>query len=172
MITRRHFLAGCACAPAALTAGCGFHPIYARGAASRGALPAIYVNLLVNRGGQLLRQALQARLEGADDAVAKRFTLSVGYAEAVQIVNVQQDNSVSRLRNVGTATWTLFPAGDATNRLAAGTVRSVDGYNIVDEQYFYQNLSEEAAERRLADALADQIVLGLSVYFDKHPEKA
>jgi transposase len=51
-------------------------------------------------------------------------------------------------------------------------VRSVDGFNIVDEQYFYQNLSEEAAERRLADELADQIVIGLSVYFNKHPEKA
>jgi len=172
MITRRQFFAGGALAAAGLSAGCGFHPIYARGSASRGAMPAVYVNLLVNRNGQLLRQALQARLEGSDDAVAKRFTLSVSYGEAVQIVNVQTDNSVSRLRNVGTATWTLFPANDTTNKLASGTVRSVDGYNIVDEQFFYQNLSEEAAERRLADALADQIVLGLSVYFDKHPEKA
>jgi hypothetical protein len=51
-------------------------------------------------------------------------------------------------------------------------VRTVDGYNVVDSQFFYQNVEEEAAERRLADALSDQIVLGLSVYFDKHPEKA
>jgi LPS-assembly lipoprotein len=172
MITRRRFLVAAGFAAAALTAGCGFHPIYARGGAARGALPAIYVNLLVNRGGQMLRQALQQRLEGTDDAVAKRFTLTVAYGEAVQIVNVQQDNSVSRIRNVGTATWSLFPVGNPTNKLANGTVRSVDGYNIVDEQFFYQNLSEEAVERRLADALADQIVLGLSVYFDKHPEKA
>jgi LPS-assembly lipoprotein len=172
MITRRRFLAAGACGAAALLAGCGFHPIYARGSAARGAMPEIYVNLLVNRNGQLLRQALQARLDGSDDAVAKRFTLSVAYGEAVQIVNVQADNSVSRLRNVGTATWTLSPADNATNKLASGTVRSVDGYNVVDEQYFYQNLSEEAAQRRLAETLADQIVLGLSVYFDKHPEKA
>jgi hypothetical protein len=79
---------------------------------------------------------------------------------------------VTRLRNVGTATWSLFPSDGGTVKLAGGTVRTVDGYNVVDSQFFYQNVEEEAAERRLADALSDQIVLGLSVYFDKHPEKA
>ncbi len=172
MITRRTLFAAGAFGAAALSGGCGFHPIYARGSAARAALPAVYVKLIANRNGQLLRQALQTRLEGSNDTVAKRFTLSIGYAEAVQIVNVQADNSVTRLRSVGTATWTLLPVDNTTNKLAGGTVRSVDGYNLIDEQYFYQDLSEEAVQRRLAEALADQIVIGLSVYFDKHPDKA
>jgi LPS-assembly lipoprotein len=172
MITRRGFVSAAAFGAASLCGGCGFHPIYARDAAARRALPAIYVNLLANRGGQLLRQALQARLDGTDDAVAKRFALTVAYGESLQVVNVQEDNSVTRLRNVGTATWTLLPYDGSAVKLAGGTVRSVDGYNVIDEQFFYQNLEEEAVERRLADALADQIVLGLSVYFDKHPKQA
>jgi LPS-assembly lipoprotein len=172
MITRRGFFAGAAFGAAGLCGGCGFHPIYARDAASRRALPSIYVNLLANRPGQLLRQALQERLDGTDDAVAKRFALTVAYTDAVQIVNVQEDNSVTRLRNVGTATWTLLPYDGSAVKLAGGTVRTVDGYNIIDEQYFYQNQEQEASEHRLADALADQIVLGLSVYFDRHPDKA
>jgi LPS-assembly lipoprotein len=172
MISRRGFFGVAAFGAAGFCGGCGFHPIYARDAAARRALPSIYVNLLVNRPGQLLRQALQAKLEGSDDAVAKRFSLTVAYAETVQLVNIQEDNSVTRLRNVGTATWSLFPSDGGTVKLAGGTVRTVDGYNVVDSQFFYQNVEEEAAERRLADALSDQIVLGLSVYFDKHPEKA
>jgi len=172
MIGRRGFLAASSFGAAALAGGCGFHPIYGRGSAARMALPAVYVNLIANRNGQLLRQELQARLEFTDDAVAKRFTLSVAYSQVGQIVGVQSDNSVTRLRSVGIATWTLLPVDNATKKLAGGVVRSVDGYNIVDEQFFYQALSEEAVERRLATALADQIVIGLSVYFDKHPDKA
>jgi LPS-assembly lipoprotein len=172
MITRRALFSAGAFGAAALTGGCGFHPIYARDSAARSALPAVFVKLIANRNGQLLRQALQARLEGTDDTVNKRYTLSVGYGENDQIVNVQADNSVTRLRSVGTATWTLLPVDNATNKLAGGTVRSVDGYNLIDEQYFYQDLSEEAVQRRLAEALADQIVIGLSVYFNKHPDKA
>jgi LPS-assembly lipoprotein len=172
MITRRHFLRVAALGSAGLGAGCGFHPIYARNAPARVALGAVYVNLIPNRNGQLLRQALQGRLEGTDDAIAKRYTLAIAYSENVQVVNVQIDNSVTRLRTVGTATWTLAPVDNAYAKLAGGTARSVDGFNIADEQFFYEDLSEDAAEHRLADALADQIVIGLSLYFDKNPGKA
>jgi LPS-assembly lipoprotein len=172
MITRRAILATAAFGAAGLACGCGFRPIYARGSAARAAMPAVYVKLIANRNGQLLRQALQARLEGSDDTVTKRYTLSIGYGETDQIVNVQADNSVTRLRSVGTATWALVPVDNSSNKLAGGTVRSVDGYNLIDEQFFYQDLSEEAVQRRLAEALADQIVIGLSVYFNKHPDKA
>jgi LPS-assembly lipoprotein len=152
--------------------GCGFHPLYGQYGSRRAALSAVYVNIIPNRSGQLLRQALQARLEGTDDAVAKRYTLSVGFGLVNQLVGVQNDNSVSRVRDVGTATWTLFPLGEPTNTIATGTARSVDGYNVFDAQLFYQDLSEQETEHRLAEALADQILIGLTVYFDKHPDKA
>ena len=154
---------------ASLVAGCGFHPVYGGGQPSSANLATVYVSLIANRNGQLLRQALQARLEGTSDAAPKRYILSVYFAEAVQALGVQADNSTTRNRDVGSATWVLHPADDPAKALTYGTVRSVDGYNIIDEQFFYQDLEEDATQRRLAQALADQIVLAMGVYFDRHP---
>ena len=153
----------------AITAGCGFHPVYGEGQPGAAALAAVYVGIIPNRSGQLLRQALQARLEGSSGDVPKRFTLGVGFSESVTGLDVQADNSTTRNRAIGNATWSLRSADNPAIQLAGGTVRSVDGYNIIDQQFFYQDLEEDATERRLAQALADQIVLAMGIYFDKHP---
>jgi LPS-assembly lipoprotein len=154
-------------AVAVLTAGCGFHPLYEKGGASS-SLSSIYVNIIPNRPGQLLRQAIQARLEGEQGSAAKHFTLSVTYFEVGQGVGIEANNFTTRTRSMGTAVWSLHPADNAGAQLTGGTVRSIDGYNLLNEQYFYADLSEEAVQRRLAEALADQISLGLSLYFEKH----
>jgi LPS-assembly lipoprotein len=164
MIGRRHMLAGLSVA----LSGCGFHPLYGGGATRTARLAGIYVDTIPNRAGQLLRLALQSRLEGSTDDMAKQFTLGVSYYENIQGLGVQSDNSTTRARDVGTAVWSLRAAGQ-TDQLAGGTVRSLDGYNIIDEQFFYADLSQDAVEHRLASALADQIVTGIAVYFDKHP---
>ncbi len=39
--------------------------------------------------------------------------------------------------------------------------------NLLDSQYFMADLETEAVTRRLADALADQIVIQLAAYFRK-----
>ena len=165
MIGRRTLVLGLT----SLTAGCGFHAVYGEGQPGRASLAAVYVNLIPNRSGQLLRQALQARLEGASGDVPKRYTLAVGYSEVVSGLDVQADNSTTRNRTVGNATWSLHAADNPAVQLAGGSVRSLDGYNIIDEQFFYQDLEQDATERRLAQALADQIVLAMGVYFNKHP---
>ena len=165
MIGRRVAVLGLA----GLVAGCGFHAVYGEGQKGHAALAAVYVNIIPNRSGQLLRQALQARLEGTSGDVPKRYTLAIGFSEAVSGLDVQADNSTTRNRAVGNATWSLRLADNPALQLAGGTVRSVDGYNIIDEQFFYQDLEEDAVEHRLAQALADQIVLAMGVYFDGHP---
>ncbi len=172
MIRRRGLLRFGGAGLASAVSGCGFHPLYAPGGKQSTSMQSVYVDIIANRSGQLLRQALQSRLEGTDDDVAKRYTLSVQFSEAVESLGIQSDNSNTRMRDIGRADWALFPLGSSTNVLATGKVRSVDGYNVIDEQYFYMDLSEEATQRRLADALADQIVTGIGVYFTKHPDKA
>ena len=152
-----------------LLAECGFRPVYGEGGRASAELPAVYVGVIPNRAGQLVRQAIQARLEGADSGVAKRYTLSMAYYETEQILGTQANNFATRARTVGNATWTLHPAGDPAVVLGTGTVRSVDGYNLIDEQFFYQDLSEDAVQRRLAQTVAEQVALGLCLYFDKHP---
>ncbi len=167
MIGRRAMALGLA----ALVGGCGFHPVYGV-AGPHQALASVYVGIIPNRSGQLLRQALQARLQGASTGVAQKYVLSVFYAEAIEGLGVQNDNSTTRNRNVGSATWSLHSVADPGVAIAKGMVRSVDGYNVIDEQFFYQDLQQDAVEHRLAEALADQIVLNLGLYFDKHPERA
>jgi hypothetical protein len=43
----------------------------------------------------------------------------------------------------------------------------VDAYNIFDTQYFAADLENDAVQRRLATALAEQITLQLATYFRK-----
>ena len=155
-----------------LASACGFRPLYGGIGAPAGRMASIYVEIIPNRPGQLLRQALQTRLEGASSGVAKQYTLAVAYSENVQGLGIQSDNSTTRNRNIGTAIWSLHPAGNTTAQIAGGTVRTLDGYNILDEQFFYSDLSEEAAQHRLAENLADQIVTSLALYFDRHPQQS
>jgi LPS-assembly lipoprotein len=151
--------------------GCGFHPLYAPGGAQDADLSAVFVDIIPDRSGQLLRQALQERLEGSDNAAAKRFVLSVSYGAHVIGIGIQNDNSSTRTRVSGDATWSLRAVGAVagTTQITGGTVRTLDGYNVINEQFFYSDLAQDAVYRRVADALADQITQALSVYFRAHP---
>jgi LPS-assembly lipoprotein len=154
---------------ASSVAACGFHPLYAPGSGDDAKLQSVYVAIIPNRPGQLLRQALQQRLEGTDSTVAKRFTLTVTYFEGGEALGIQSDSVITRNRDTGKAVWVLQQSEPPGTKLSYGTVRSVDGYDILNEQFFYSDLAEEAVQRRLADAVADQIVQSLAVYFRAHP---
>ena len=81
-------------------------------------------------------------------------------------IAIQQDSIATRIRMIGTATWTLRRAGSgahqADQRLAP---RRWTAFNIFDAQYFAADLENEAVQQRLAEALADQITMQLAVYF-------
>ncbi len=168
-MTRRGLLALGACA---LLSGCGFQPVYMPTASGKAGvaqreLAAIQVDLIPDRPGQLLRQALQQRLEGAGEAAAHRYDLSVGFGISGEGIAVQPDSIATRVRTIGSATWTLTAQDPGQTRLTSGYARAVDGYNIFDTQYFAADLENEAITKRLAEALADQITLQLATYFRK-----
>lgn len=152
--------------------GCGFHPLYAPSGVTNTALGAVYVDIIPNRPGQLLRQALQARLEGDGSVTSKKYELSVAYGLAADVVGIQADSSNSRTRYVGTALWTLKEPGFLGKKITTGNARAVDGSNVIDAQFFYFALQSEAIDKRMSDLLADQIVQELAVYFRAHPEHA
>ena len=158
--------------------GCGFHPMYGSdlGTTTPGAvdgqLDGIYVALLPNRIGQLLRQALQERLDRSEGA-AKTLQLNVTYGIDTDAIAVQADNSSARTRVVAHAAWTLTePMKVGSPIVTSGTARALDGFNVVNEQFFFVTLENEAAQRRLADACADQITRQLLAYFRTHPRPA
>ena len=156
--------------------GCGFHPVYGSSGAVAGAadeLTAVDVSLIPERPGQLLRQALQQRLTGTGfNASAKRYQLVVSLGILAASVGEQQDSSITRIRQLGTANWTLKRLDPGQSFVASGVARTLDGVNVIDEQYFASDVAAETANRRIADNLADEITLQLATYFNLHPAAA
>jgi LPS-assembly lipoprotein len=166
---RRHFLA---LAGSAALSGCGFQPVYMPTASGKAGvaqreLAAIEVDIIPDRPGQILRQALQDRLAMGASGVAYRYDLHVGFGVSGEGIAIRQDNTTTRIRLIGNATYTLVAQDPGRTTITSGTARAVDGFNIFDEQYFASDLENEVVQRRLAEALADQITLQLAVFFRK-----
>ena len=164
LLTRRLLTLGAASA----VAGCGFRPLYlpegGRGSPASEALAAIYVPVMAERSGQLLRQALQRRIEGAGTGVAKKYDLIAVFSIAPEGVGIQRDSSTTRIRLVGTVTWALRELNLAHTVLTSGNARVLDGYNILNQQYFAADMESDAAAKRVAESLADQVVTQLAIF--------
>jgi LPS-assembly lipoprotein len=171
-IPRRAFLA---LGSGAALAGCGFQPVYMPTASGRPGpaqreLAAINVDLIPDRPGQLLRQALQERFEGAGDITARHYDLSVQFWIAGQGIGTQQDSTTTRVRLIGRANWSLTAQDPGHTHMTSGSARAADALNNLDSQIFAADLENEAIQKRLAEALADQITLQLAAYFRKRAE--
>ena len=157
---------------AAWVGGCGFSPLYGPsaegldGPAARG-LSEVSVAIIPERSGQLLRQALQARFYGAGTSRARLYVLKTTFGISGDSIAVRQDNTATRSRLIGSASWTLAASDPRLGTVASGTARVVDGFNIFDQQYFSADLAGEAAQRRIAEAVADRVTLQLAAYFKK-----
>ncbi len=154
--------------------GCGWRPVYggahgaATGPASAG-LAETSVALIPERSGQLLRQALQSRFDRGTGGIGQRYELAVnGLAISGEPLAIQRDNTTSRVRLVGVAPWTLVSLGPQRRTLTSGQARVIDGYNVINQQYFASDLESEAVQRRMVDALAEQITLRIATYFRQH----
>ncbi len=136
------------------------------GPAAKG-LSEISVGLIPERTGQLLRLALQERFERNGLASAHRYDLAVTFAISNDVIGVQQDTSNVRFRMIGTAKYQLIAEDPGRTTLTSGTARSVDGLNLFDQQIFAADLEAEVVQRRIAQAVADEIAQQLAVYFDR-----
>lgn len=154
-----------------LLAGCGFHPVYmptGNDPAPAAGLAEIDVKPIYDRPGQILRQALLARL-GIEPGTPRKFDLEVKFwiaGEAQGILNFTQP---TRIRLVGYTTWTLLSRDHKPIKLAEGADSLVDGVDFFNSQYFALDMATEAVQRRLAEALAKQIALRLAMWFHEHP---
>lgn len=155
--------------------GCGWEPVYGgAGGTSAGpaqaGLAATSVALIPERSGQLLRQALQARFDVGGAGLGQRYELAVNsFGISADTIGIQRDNTTSRVRLVGTASWSLVALGPQRRTLTSGVTREVDGYNVIDQQYFASDQANESVQRRMASAIADQITLRVAMYFRRHP---
>ena len=145
---------------------CGFRPLYgtASGTGPQRELEAIDVALLPDRSGQLLREALQQRLDHGE-GLAKRYMLSVSYGVAGDSISIQRDSTATRVREVATASWSLKAMDPAQTVITTGTARALDGVNIIDQQYFAADLEGETATLRVTETVANQIVQQIASFF-------
>lgn len=163
-LARRGLLA----AALAALGGCGFRPLYGtagRDSEVQARLAEVNVQLIPERSGQLLRQALQTRLERGTAPVARRYDLAVQYALTTEAIGIQQDTSASRVRLMGVANWVLSAQDAQRSTVASGSAREVDAINVINQQFFAAELTSATVQRRMVDALAEQIVTQLAVHF-------
>ena len=158
-----------------LLAGCGFHPLYGTAGATAGPpraeLATIDVAIIPDRPGQILRQALQQRLDHGE-ALAKHYTLNVSFGVAGDAISIQRDTTATRVREVATATWSLKALDPGAAVVASGTARALDGVNIIDQQYFAADLEGDTATRRITESVADQITQQLASFFSRRAQRA
>ena len=157
------------CLPAA---GCGFHPLHGGGAGSVDAqLPDIFVaNIVAGRPGQLLREALQQRLTGSSEAAPEGYTLRVSLALNNEAIGIHGDNTSARTRVIGRANWALSSVAAIPVSLATGSAITVDGFNVIETQYFESIIANDTTNERVAGNLADSIRTQVATWFVAHPQ--
>jgi LPS-assembly lipoprotein len=154
-----------------MLAGCGFHPVYMATGNNPGAaagLAEIEVKPIYERPGQILRQALLGRLR-IEPGTPRKFDLDVKFWISGESQGILDFTQPTRVRLVGNATWTLWSRDRPPVKLAEGADNLVDGVNLFDAQYFALDLSNEAVQRRMAEAMAERIALRLAIWFHEHP---
>ena len=155
--------------------GCGFQPVYMptasgkAGAAQRD-LSSVFVEIIPERPGQLLRQALQERF-GDDSGSPSSYNLHVAFSIAGEGIAIETNNIATRLRLTGNASWTLLGHDEKRTTLTSGSARAIDAVNVFDSQYFAADLEVEAEQKRIAENIATQITTQLAVWFRQQAAK-
>lgn len=149
-------------------AGCGFRPLYGRHAdtpALAATLAMVEVAPIPDRTGQLLRNALEQRLERAGGNHAKVYTLEVVLDESTEALGLGRDATVTRANLVITADFTLRRDGKV---VWSGNSRSATAYNILTQQYA-TIASERDSRDRAVNQVADDITRRLAVFLGNRP---
>jgi LPS-assembly lipoprotein len=156
-------------------AGCGFQPVYMPTASGKPGvaqrdLSAVYVAIIPERPGQLLRQALQERF-GDDSGTPSNYTLQVSFSISGEGIAVETNDIATRLRFTGNATWVLVGHDDKRTPATSGSARAFDAVNVFDSQYFASDLETEAEQKRIAENIANQIASQLAIWFRQQATK-
>jgi LPS-assembly lipoprotein len=155
--------------------GCGFQPVYMPTASGKPGLAqrdlsSVFVEIIPERPGQLLRQALQERF-GNDSGAPANYSLRVTFAISGEGIAIETNDIATRLRFIGNATWILLGHDAKRTPLTTGNARALDAVNIIDSQYFASDVETEAEQQRIAENIATQIATQLAVWFRQQAAK-
>lgn len=145
----------------AALSGCGLKPLYGGGAGGPVAttLGGVTVSPIAGRGGWLVANALRDRLAATGDA---RFRLDIRLDDEITGLGLRRDDSVSRERRTLRARYQLIELASGTTVLD-DTARADAGIDVVSSEYA-TIAAENSALERLAQGVADQIVVRVALY--------
>jgi LPS-assembly lipoprotein len=175
VLSRRLLTLGALTGAAGLLSGCGFRPIYMPTASGKAGPPkrelaTVFVRIIPNRPGQMLRLALQDDF-GSDSGIPPQYDLAVVYSISGETVGIETTSIATRIRFVGNANWSLLAHDVKNTRLTGGGARFMDGINIFDGQYFASDLEIETVQQRIANEIAQQITTQLAIWFRQQADK-
>ncbi|MES1991904.1 MAG: hypothetical protein V4441_13270 [Pseudomonadota bacterium] len=155
--------------PALPLAACGFHPLYGDNGtltSNASSLASITVEAPENAVGRKLRYNLLDNLNnGGEQPLNPAYRLSMFPTNYSQDVAVQQDASVTRATSVLVVPYVLI--SNATGKVVyRSTAQARSSYNRSDSEFANLSAAEDA-EKRTAEAVANDIRMQVSVYFDR-----
>jgi LPS-assembly lipoprotein len=155
--------------------GCGFQPIYMPTASGKDGPPkrelqTVFVRIIPNRPGQMLRLALEDNF-GSDSGIPAQYDLAVTYSISGEAIGIETSSLATRVRFIGNANWALLAHDVKATRLTGGSARFMDGVNIFDGQYFASDLETETVQQRMANEIARQITTQLAIWFRQRADK-
>jgi len=123
-----------------------------------------------DRFGQLMRRDLHRRLEGTVPGTPARYQLTVGVSFSSELLGFRRHGTVSRIRYVATANWTLATLSVPPRIISRSALpfRTLDAYNVPDLQFFAADTSREAMERRLVDLISQEVVREVAIALRRH----
>jgi LPS-assembly lipoprotein len=156
----------------AVLGACGFRPLLTAddGPEVRTQLSSIDVEGLGGRLGQLVRIALLDQLGAPEAADSSRYVLTVQLARYSDPFAIQFDNTITRYNLTLVANFQLTRREDQ-QVLYQSAVQRVTSYNVL-QQPFATLTAEQAAERRAAEELGNNIRTLLAVYFARENDQA
>lgn len=156
-----------ACALA--TAGCGFHPLFARNESNAGgqqAFNSIFVDPVDGgRAGYELRDSLINLLRGTTRPDQALYRLRVTIKQSVEGTAVQTNGYITRYTYTMTAEYHLTNARTGAE-LTKGTETTFSGYDVVASPYATL-VAQQDAQKFGAREIADRIRIDLGVYFGR-----
>jgi LPS-assembly lipoprotein len=156
---------------AAPLGACGFRPLYGSTGVETntlGDLSSVAIVAPETTVGRTLKFNLLDTLNtDGDQPVSPLYKLNLRPYSYSQNVAIQQDASVTRANFVLVVPFTLVSTATGKT-LFKSTARRRTSYNRVESEFANISASQDA-EKRTTEAVAADIKLQLSVYFDRHP---
>lgn len=155
--------------------GCGFRPLYGdHGAAGGSGVVSQLSDIEViapetTIGRSLKYDLLDSMGVNGNAPVSPLYRLTLRPSSYTQDVAVQTDATVTRANYVLVVPFALVST--ATNKtIFHSTARSRSSYNRVESEFANLSAAQDAA-KRVAEAVADDIKLQISVYFDRQASR-